>query len=105
MRDFGTKVVAGVTPGKAGSKIEGDPVFDRVRDAVLRRKANASILFVPAPDAKDAADEVNTMGTKPGPKLMDRIPLPESRTFLPPPRTKPGTLTGPDRPGPASPRW
>ncbi|TLZ96328.1 MAG: succinate--CoA ligase subunit alpha, partial [Methanobacteriota archaeon] len=40
MLDFGTKVVAGVTPGKAGIKVEGVPVFDRVRDAVRRRKAN-----------------------------------------------------------------
>src|SRR5205807_2515875 len=57
MIDFGTKAVAGVTPGKAGTKVEGVPVFERVRDAVRRRKANASIVFVPAPYAKDAAVE------------------------------------------------
>ncbi|HVG37492.1 MAG TPA: succinate--CoA ligase subunit alpha, partial [Thermoplasmata archaeon] len=57
MIDFGTKVVAGVTPGKGGTKVEGVPVFDSVREAVHRRRANASIIFVPAPYAKDAAIE------------------------------------------------
>src|SRR2546426_212353 len=57
MIDFGTKVVAGVTPGKSGTKVEGVPVFDSVREAVHRRRANASIIFGPAPYAKDAAIE------------------------------------------------
>ena len=57
MIDFGTKVVAGVTPGKRGTKVEGVPVFDNVREAVHRRRANASIIFVPAAYAKDAAIE------------------------------------------------
>src|SRR2546426_8133376 len=49
MIDFGTKVVAGVTPGKSRTKVEGGPVFDSVREAVHRRRALASIIFVPRP--------------------------------------------------------
>ena len=43
MRAFGTTVVAGVTPGKAGSDVEGVPVFDAVRDAVEKSGANACV--------------------------------------------------------------
>ncbi|HTT15127.1 MAG TPA: succinate--CoA ligase subunit alpha, partial [Thermoplasmata archaeon] len=48
MQLFGTAVVAGVTPGKAGSSVEGVPVFDSVQDAVLATQANAACIFVPA---------------------------------------------------------
>ena len=52
--DYGTKVVAGVTPGKAGETVEGVPVFNTVRDAVAKTGANASVIFVPPPFAADA---------------------------------------------------
>jgi succinyl-CoA synthetase alpha subunit len=52
--DYGTKVVAGVTPGKAGETVEGVPVFNTVRDAVAKTGANASMIFVPPPSAADA---------------------------------------------------
>jgi succinyl-CoA synthetase alpha subunit len=52
--DYGTKVVAGVTPGKAGETVEGVPVFNTVRDAVAKTAANASVIFVPPPFAADA---------------------------------------------------
>ena len=57
MLDFGTKVVAGTSPGKGGTKVEGVPVFDSVQEAVIMKRANASIIFVPAPYTKDAAIE------------------------------------------------
>jgi len=103
MRDFGTKVVAGVTPGKAGTKIEGVPVFDRVRDAVLRRKANASILFVPAPYAKDAAVEAIEAGIKLVVIITERIPFHDCLDFIPYARSKGVTVIGPNCPGIASP--
>ena len=103
MRDFGTKVVAGVTPGKAGSKIEGVPVFDRVRDAVLKRKANASILFVPAPYAKDAAVEAIEAGIKLVVIITERIPFHDCLDFVPYARSKGVTVIGPNCPGIASP--
>src|SRR2546425_12205760 len=57
MLDFGTKVVAGVTPGRGGQKIEGGPVYDAVDEAVRHKRANAAIGFVPAAFAKDAVIE------------------------------------------------
>jgi succinyl-CoA synthetase alpha subunit len=52
--DYGTRVVAGVTPGKGGQSHDGIPVFDTVADAVRQTGANASVLFVPPPFAADA---------------------------------------------------
>jgi succinyl-CoA synthetase alpha subunit len=54
MLDYGTKVVAGVTPGKGGTKHLGVPVFNTVADAVKATRANASVIFVPPPFAADA---------------------------------------------------
>ena len=57
MLEYGTKVVAGVTPGKGGQAVEGAPVFNSVRDAVTMTGANASAIFVPPPFAADAIME------------------------------------------------
>lgn len=57
MRKFGTNIVAGVSPGKAGQLVQGIPVFNTVRDAVIATGANASIIFVPAPSAADSIME------------------------------------------------
>src|SRR5574341_2588590 len=53
-RDYGTTVVAGVTPGKGGSRHEGVPVFDTVREAVAKEGANTTLIFVPPAFAADA---------------------------------------------------
>ena len=52
--EYGTRVVAGVTPGKGGRQVEGVPVFDTVREAVDKTGANASLIFVPPAFAADA---------------------------------------------------
>ena len=57
MLDYGTHVVAGVTPGKGGSRVEGVPVFDTVREAVSETQADAAIIYVPARFATDALYE------------------------------------------------
>ncbi|HEX9460196.1 MAG TPA: succinate--CoA ligase subunit alpha, partial [Thermoanaerobaculia bacterium] len=56
-RDYGTKVVGGVTPGKGGTTHEGFSVFDTVRDAREKEGANCSLIFVPPPFAADAIME------------------------------------------------
>ncbi|MDN7244201.1 succinate--CoA ligase subunit alpha [Planococcus shenhongbingii] len=54
MLEYGTKIVAGVTPGKGGTEVEGVPVFNTVEDAVKATGANVSVIYVPAPFAADA---------------------------------------------------
>ena len=59
---YGTQVVAGVTPGKAGQEVEGIPVFNTVRDAVKKTDATTSLIFVPPPFAADAILEAIEAG-------------------------------------------
>ncbi len=61
-REYGTQVVAGVTPGKGGTTHEGIPVFNTVADAVRETGANASMIFVPPPFAADAIVEAADAG-------------------------------------------
>ena len=62
MIEYGTKVVAGVTPGRGGSEVAGIPVFNTVPDAVDPTGANAAIIYVPAPFASDAILEAADAG-------------------------------------------
>jgi hypothetical protein len=62
MLEYGTKVVAGVTPGKGGQEVAGVPVFDTVKQAVRETGANVSCIFVPAPFAPDAILEAADAG-------------------------------------------
>jgi len=58
MKDYGTKIVAGVTPGKGGTEVHGIPVYDLVEEAVKKHRVDAVFCFVPAHLAKEAAFEV-----------------------------------------------
>jgi succinyl-CoA synthetase alpha subunit len=57
MKEYGTRVVAGVTPGKGGTTVDGIPVFDSVEEAVAKTKADVSVIYVPAALAQDAIYE------------------------------------------------
>lgn len=63
-REYGTNIVAGVTPGKGGTVHEGTPVFNTVEEAVEKGGANASVIFVPPPFAADAILEAVAAGVK-----------------------------------------
>ena len=103
MLQFGTAVVAGVTPGKAGGEVEGVPVFDAVRDAVERTRANASCIFVPAPYAKDALIEAVDAGIRLCVIVTEHIPFHDMLVMYHYARAKGTRIIGPNCPGIASP--
>lgn len=63
-REYGTQIVAGVTPGKGGKKADGVPVFDTMQEAVAETKADTSLIFVPAAFCADAIYEAAASGVK-----------------------------------------
>src|SRR5437763_14618280 len=62
MRDYGTKVVAGVTPGRGGQDVDGLPILNSVREAVTQHGANTAIIFVPPAFAGDSICECADAG-------------------------------------------
>lgn len=98
--DFGTNVVAGVTPGKGGQLFEGKvPVFDTVAEAKKATDCNASMIFVPPPFAADAIMEAADAGVKLIVCITEGIPVQDMqkvKTFL---KDKDVTLIGPNCPG------
>lgn len=76
MREYGTQVIAGVTPGKGGLEVDGLPVFDTVREAVENiGELDVTVLFIPAPLVKDAALEAMASGIKLLILVPDRVPI------------------------------
>ena len=78
MIEYGTKVVAGVTPGKGGSTFEGVPVFDTVADAVAQTGADAGIIFVPPPFAADSVLECEAAGLPFATLITEGVPIQDS---------------------------
>jgi len=103
MREFGTKVVAGVTPGRGGQNVEGVPVFDSVQEAVDAHGGNASVVFVPAPYAKDASIEAMEAGLKLVVIITERIPVHDAMEIVTYGRAKDCVVIGPNCPGIVSP--
>ncbi len=102
-REYGTQVVAGVTPGKGGEVVEGIPVFDSVAEARAATGANASLIFVPPPFAADAIMEAAGAGIELTVAITEGIPVADMlkvKTFL---RDHPTRLIGPNCPGIISP--
>ncbi|HEV7786269.1 MAG TPA: succinate--CoA ligase subunit alpha [Thermoanaerobaculia bacterium] len=102
-RDYGTKVVAGVTPGKGGETVEGIPVFDSVAEARKATGANATMIFVPPPFAADAIMEAAAAGIELTVCITEGIPVNDMlkvKSFL---RDNPTRLVGPNCPGVISP--
>lgn len=103
MREFGTSVVAGVTPGKGGTTVEEVPVFDSVREAVETTHANASCIFVPAPYAKDALLEAVDAGIRLAVIVTEHIPFHDMLVMYHYARAHGARIIGPNCPGIASP--
>jgi succinyl-CoA synthetase alpha subunit len=102
-RDYGTQVVAGVTPGKGGQSVEGIPVFDSVEQARAETGCNAAMIFVPPPFAADAIMESAAAGVELVVAITEGIPVLDMlavRAFL---GDHPTRLIGPNCPGIISP--
>ena len=98
-RDYGTRIVAGVTPGKGGVHIEGIPVFNTVEEAVHYTKADVSMIFVPPPGAADAILEAADAGIDLAVCITEGIPVRDmvlTRRVL---EGKKMRLVGPNCPG------
>ncbi|MGB9729768.1 MAG: succinate--CoA ligase subunit alpha [Thermoprotei archaeon] len=104
MLDYGTKVLAGVTPGKGGQNVYGVPVYDNVSDALKHYpEINTSIIFVPAPFAADAVYEAIDNGIKTIVIITERIPTHDTLKFVNYAKLKDITIIGPNCPGIISP--
>ena len=75
MIEYGTKVVAGVTPGKGGSEVDHVPIFDTVKEAITQTGANAALIFVPAPYASDSLLECEAAGVPFVSLITEGIPV------------------------------
>ncbi len=97
--DYGTRVVAGVTPGKAGQKMDDVPVFNTVRAAVNETGANCSLIFVPPPFAADAIMEAADAGIDVIVAITEGIPTLDMMRVMNYMEGKPCRLIGPNCPG------
>jgi succinyl-CoA synthetase alpha subunit len=103
MLAYGTPVVAGISPTKAGQLVEGVPVFDTVQNAVAETGADASVVFVPAPFAKDAAFEALENGIRLLVMIPEHIPVQDSIDIIARAREVGATVIGPNTFGIISP--
>jgi succinyl-CoA synthetase alpha subunit len=99
MLEYGTQIVAGVTPGKGGTKVHNVPVYDTVEEALQKHKANASIIFVPAPFAADAALEAIENGIKTVVIITEHIPVKDAINVMAYAKQENATIIGPNTPG------
>ena len=96
---YGTQMVAGVTPGKAGQEVEGIPVFNTVRDAVKKTQCDVSLIFVPPPFAADAILEAADAGIRLVVCITEGIPVNEMVKVKRALRGREVRLIGPNCPG------
>ena len=99
MLDYGTRIVAGVTPGKGGTYVHGVPVYDTVEDALREHEAEASIVFVPAQRAPDAVYEAVDAGIKLVVVITEHIPIVDSARMIKYAEARGVRVVGPNSPG------
>lgn len=103
MKNAGTNLVGGVTPGKGGASVEGLPVFDTVAEAMAQTDANASCIFVPPAGAADAIMEAANAGIKLIVCITENIPVIDMTRAMLVVREHGATLIGPNCPGMCTP--
>ena len=99
MVEYGTRIVAGVTPGKGGESVEGVPVFDSVQDAVKATGAEASVFFVPARGVKDTVFETLEAGIRLIVVVTEHVPVHDTMEMKGEAKRVGATLLGPTTPG------
>jgi succinyl-CoA synthetase alpha subunit len=104
MLQYGTKILAGVTPGKGGQSVHGVPVFDTVEEALRKfPEINTSIIFVPAQFAADSVYEAIDAGIKLIVIITEHIPIHDTLRFANYAKRRGVTIIGPNCPGVVSP--
>lgn len=103
MLEYGTKIVAGVTPGKGGTTVYNVPVYDTVEEAVAKTGADASILFVPPAFTKDAVIEAIDAGIKLIVAIPEHVPVHDTMRMVEYAKSKNVRIIGPTTPGIISP--
>lgn len=104
MLDYGTKIVAGCTPGKGGTEVFGIPVYDTMDEVVTTHEPDTSIIFVPARFAKDAALEAIDSGIKLIVIITEHIPIKDSIEVMARGKVAGVNILGPNCPGIITPR-
>jgi succinyl-CoA synthetase alpha subunit len=99
MQEYGTKIVAGTAPGKGGIQTLGVPVYDTLQEAQEKHSASASIIFVPAPFAADAAIDALENGVKTVVIITEHIPIKDAIDVMARAREANATIIGPNTPG------
>src|SRR5690349_25074413 len=103
MLNDGTKIVAGVTPGRAGQNVEGVPVYNSIQDALQEHEANCSIIFVPAPGVADAILESADAGISLIIAISENTPVLDTMKVYHAVKNRGVRLIGPNCPGLISP--
>ena len=99
MKEYGTKIIAGVTPGRGGQVVEGIPVYDTIREAQQVGEIDASIIFVPARFSLDAALEAIEASLDPVVVITEGIPVRDSIEIIARANLRGTTIVGPNTPG------
>ncbi|MFW9918662.1 MAG: succinate--CoA ligase subunit alpha [Candidatus Thorarchaeota archaeon] len=99
MLEYGTRIVAGTSPGKKGEEVHGIPVYDSVREAKEAEDATASVIFVPAPFAGDAALEAIANDLNPVVLITEHVPVQDEMMIIHAAKGKGISIIGPNTPG------
>jgi succinyl-CoA synthetase alpha subunit len=99
MLEYGTRIVAGVTPGKGGTEVNGVPIYNTMEEAKQKHSPNASVVFVPAQFAADAAHEALENGIKTVIMITEHAPVKDSIGIMAHAARINATVVGPNTPG------